>query len=201
MRSPRKDARYHRAKAEGFRARSAYKLAELDDRHRLLRRGDLVVDFGAWPGGWLQVASTRIGPGGRIVGVDLAEIAPLGLPNVAVLAGDVREPATIDSIAGVLGGPARVVLSDLAPKLTGIRDSDDARATELVVAVLDGLPKLLAEGGGLLTKLFMSPDYKDLVERLRTEFEEVKTTRPESTRRGSAELYAVCRGFRRPACG
>jgi len=200
VRSPRKDARYHRAKAEGFRARSAYKLAELDDSHHVLRRGDLVVDLGAWPGGWLQVASTRIGPGGRLVGVDLAEIPSISAPNVSLLVGDVREPSTIVALRDALGGPARVVLSDLAPKLTGIRDRDDARCFELLTAVIDSLPTLLAAGGALLTKVFMTPDYRSLIERLRRDFEEVKTTRPDSTRKGSAELYAVCRGYR-SACG
>ena len=200
MRSPRKDARYHRAKAEGFRARSAYKLAELDDRHRILRRGDVVVDLGAWPGGWLQVASARVGSGGRVVGVDLVEIPALDAPNLSLLTGDVRDAATIEAVRGAAGAPARIVLSDLAPKLTGIRDTDDARSTELVTSVLDALPVLLEPGGSLVAKLFMSSDYKTLVERLQREFQEVKTTRPESTRRGSAELYAVCRGYRAP-CG
>jgi len=200
VRSPRKDARYHRAKAEGFRARSAYKLAELDDRHHVLRRGDVVADLGAWPGGWLQVASTRVGPGGRVVGVDLAEIPSLSAPNVAVLAGDVRAPSTIAALREALGGPARVVLSDLAPKLTGIRDTDDARFLELLTAVVDALPTLLAVGGTLLAKIFMTPDYRSLADRLRREFGDVKTTRPESTRKGSAELYAVCRDYQ-PSCG
>jgi 23S rRNA (uridine2552-2'-O)-methyltransferase len=200
VRSPRKDARYHRAKAEGFRARSAYKLAELDDRHRILRRGEVVVDLGAWPGGWLQIASARVGPAGRVVGIDVAEVPALHAPNVSLLQGDVRDAGAIEAARKAAGARAGVVLSDLAPKLTGIRDTDDARSTELVTAALDALPALLEPGGVFVTKLFMSADYQSLLGRLRQEFQEVKTTRPESTRRGSAELYAVCRGYR-PPCG
>src|SRR5690349_3881144 len=127
----RKDAYYRRARAAGYRARSAYKLAELDARFRLLHRGDAVVDLGAWPGGWLQVALERVGPEGRLVGVDVVPIDPLGAPNVQLLTADVREATSGAAILSALGRPADVVLSDLAPKLTGIRDADDARSAEL----------------------------------------------------------------------
>src|SRR3990172_900761 len=116
----RKDAHYRRARAEGYRARSAYKLAELDRRYRLLAPGHFVVDLGAWPGGWLQVARGRVGERGRVVGLDLAAIEPLGAPNVTVVTGDVRDPAVVAAVRARLGRPADVVLSDLAPKLTGV---------------------------------------------------------------------------------
>jgi 23S rRNA (uridine2552-2'-O)-methyltransferase len=200
VKSPRKDARYRRAKAEGYRARSAYKLVELDDRHRLMRPGDRVVDLGAWPGAWLQIASARVGPRGRVVGLDLETVTALDAPNVSLVAGDVRDRAVIARLRDLLGGPAAVVLSDLAPKLTGIRAADDARCAELVGAVIDALPALLRPGGVLAVKLFMSAEYSASVDRLREDFDDVKTTRPEATRRGSAELYAVCRGYR-AGCG
>jgi 23S rRNA (uridine2552-2'-O)-methyltransferase len=196
----RKDAHYRRAKAEGLRARSAYKLAELDDRHRLIRRGDRVVDLGAWPGGWLQVAAERVGPSGRVVGIDLAEIEPLSLPNVEVVTGDLCDPVAIAEVRGRLGGPARVVLSDAAPKLTGNRTVDDARAAELVAAVVDALPALLDAGGSALVKVFMNAGYQATLAAIRSAFAAVKTTRPEATRRGSAELYVVATGFR-GGCG
>lgn len=195
----RKDAFYRRARVAGYRARSAYKLAELDDRFRLLGRGDFVIDLGAWPGGWLQVILERVGDQGRVVGIDLIDIPPLGAPNVLILTNDVRDPAAAQSVLDLLGRRADVVLSDLSPKLTGVRATDDARFAELAVSTLDLLPSLLRPGGRLLMKLFMSPDHERIVDRLRGRFAEVKVTRPEATRRGSAELYAAAFGHRTTA--
>ena len=187
----RKDAYYRRARAAGYRARSAWKLAELDARYHLLHRGDLVVDVGAWPGGWVQVALERVGPEGRIVAVDVTPIDPFPAVNVRLVSGDVRDAATWRTVLAQLGRPADVVLSDLAPKLTGIRDTDDARSAELVDATLRALPTVLRPGGRLLVKLFMGGTYDDTLDRLRRTFGDVRTTRPEATRRGSAELYAL----------
>jgi 23S rRNA (uridine2552-2'-O)-methyltransferase len=196
----RKDRHYRRAKAAGYRARSAYKLIELDDRHHLLRGGDVVADLGAWPGAWLQVAAERVGPHGRVVGIDLRRIAPLRLPHVTCLVGDVRDPLAVARLADRLGRRATVVLSDLAPKLTGVRETDAARATELAVATLDVVRRVLGAGGTLAMKLFMNSDFPALVARLRADFEQVKTTRPDSTRRGSAEVYAIGHEYH-PSCG
>jgi 23S rRNA (uridine2552-2'-O)-methyltransferase len=187
----RKDTYYRRARAAGYRARSAYKLAELDRRYGLLRRGDFVVDLGAWPGAWLQVTLERIGPEGRVVGVDLVPVEPLPAPNVALVKGDVAAPETSETVRGLLGRAADVVLSDLAPKLTGIRATDEARLAALAEAMIGALPRLLRPGGRLLTKLFMTPDYETLLGELRTRFARVTTTRPEASRRGSAELYVI----------
>jgi 23S rRNA (uridine2552-2'-O)-methyltransferase len=199
----RKDAHYRRAKAEGFRARSAYKLTELDDRYRLLRPGDRVVDLGAWPGGWLQVAAERVGPDGRVVGVDVLPIEALPGRNVESMVGDVRDPALLSSLPARLGSRADVVLSDLAPKLTGVRDADEARCAELLTALLDALPSLLRPGGHAVVKLFMDPSYTTTLAAFRRLFRQVRTTRPDASRRGSAELYVVATGFRPtvPACG
>ena len=192
----RKDAYYRRARAAGYRARSAYKLAELDARFRILHPGDVVVDLGAWPGGWLQVAAERVGARGHVVGVDVAEIDPLHNANVRTLKGDVRAPETIAALATILGRPADVALSDLAPKLTGVRATDEARAAELVDAVVAALPVLLRSGGSLLMKLIMGTGYRSTVETMKTSFAEVRTTRAEATRERSAELYLVGRRYR-----
>jgi 23S rRNA (uridine2552-2'-O)-methyltransferase len=194
----RKDAHFRRAKAQGLRARSAFKLAELDDRHRLIARGDRLVDLGAWPGGWVQIAAERVGPTGRVVAIDLAKLDPFPRPNVTLLVGDVREAATVDVIEGALGGQADVVLSDMAPKLTGVRMTDEARSAELMAAVLAMLPRLLRPGGNVVVKLFMGPDYQDTLAAFRRAFADVKTTRPEASRRGSAELYLVGKGHHPP---
>ncbi len=191
-----KDSYHRRARAAGYRARSAYKLIELADRFRLLRRGDHVVDLGAWPGGWLQVAVERIGADGRAVGVDVVPIDPLPAANVDSMSGDVRDPAVLRAVRERLGRAADVVLSDLAPKLTGVAATDAARQSELGTAVLAALPDLLRPHGRLVMKVFMGPDQPALLARLQTLFDEVRTTRAEATRRGSAELYAVCTGYR-----
>lgn len=191
----RKDPLYRKAKAEGFRARSAYKLAELDARYGLLRPGDRVVDLGAWPGGWLQVAVQKVGPTGRLVGIDVVAIDPLAYPNVSTVVGDVRNPDDLRAIRDRLGDAADVVLSDIAPKLTGIRDVDEARCSELNDAVLKACEGLLRPGGRLLAKIFMSSRYEATIRRLREAFRTLRTTRPDSSRRGSSELYAVGEGY------
>jgi 23S rRNA (uridine2552-2'-O)-methyltransferase len=192
----RKDVYHRRARAAGYRARSAYKLAELDERYRLLHRGDAVVDLGAWPGGWLQVAVERVGRDGIVVGVDTVAIEPLPASNVRLLTGDVRDPTTIGEAAALLGRFADVVLVDLAPKLTGIRDTDEAHVGELVAATLSALPVLLRPGGRILMKLFMGAGYDAAIGSLRASFADVMVTRPGATRQGSAELYAVAQGYR-----
>lgn len=199
----RKDAHYRRAKSEGRRARSAYKLAELDDRFRLLRRGDRVVDLGAWPGGWVQVALERIGEGGRVVAVDLVPLESFADRNVRLLVADVTDPGTAPAARELLGDAADVVLSDLSPKLSGVRDVDEARGVDLVRAVTDALPVLLRPSGRVLLKVFMGASYQDGLARLRATFETVRATKPAATRKGSAELYLVGTGYRPPltTCG
>ncbi len=192
----RRDAYYRRARAAGYRARSAYKLSQLDSRFRLLRRGDVVVDLGAWPGGWLQVALEAVGPHGRVVGVDLVAIDPLASPNLRLVGGDVRDPSTWRAVLEHLGRPADVVLSDLAPKLSGIRETDEARSSELVTAVLEMLPTVLRAGGNLLIKLFMGGSFDLATAELHRRFEEFRATRPAATRKASAEVYGVARGYR-----
>jgi 23S rRNA (uridine2552-2'-O)-methyltransferase len=196
----RKDVHYRRAREAGYRARSAYKLIELDDRYHLLRPGDVVVDLGAWPGAWMQVAAERVGPGGRVVGVDLERVEPLSVRHATSIAGDVRDPAVMAELRARLGAQANVVLCDLAPKLTGIRDADEARGAELVAAAIEIVRHLLRPGGRLLLKLFMNSELAATIETLRDLFEQVKTTRPEATRRGSSELYVVAGGYR-GSCG
>jgi 23S rRNA (uridine2552-2'-O)-methyltransferase len=132
----RKDHYHQRAKAEGYRSRAAYKLMEIDDAQRLLQRGARVADLGCWPGGWLQVAAERVGPQGRVVGVDLATIEPpLSLANVFALTGDLSDPALLAELLSIAGGACDAVLSDAAPKLTGIRATDRAREEALLEAI------------------------------------------------------------------
>jgi len=154
-----------------------------------------VIDVGAWPGGWLQVALELTGSRGRVVGCDLRKIDPIPGP-VTLLTGDITSPEIRAGLLEACGGPADVVLSDLAPQLSGVRDRDEARAGELVDCVLDLVAVALRPGGRLVIKLFMNSSYESVIQRLRASFGRVRTTRPEATRKGSAELYAIASSYR-----
>jgi 23S rRNA (uridine2552-2'-O)-methyltransferase len=190
----RKDAAYRRAKQEGYRSRAAYKLEELDRRFKLLARGARVVDLGCWPGAWLQVAARRVGPTGRVVGIDVKSAEPIAADHVAIVTGDVRDDAIVERVRAALGGSADVVLSDLAPKLSGIRHTDAARHAELARVAIARSEEWLGADGALLLKLFMDAEYEGLIAELRTRFATVRSCKPEATRRGSSELYTIARG-------
>jgi 23S rRNA (uridine2552-2'-O)-methyltransferase len=193
----RKDHFHQRAKREGYRSRAAFKLLEIQQSQRLLRPGQRVVDLGCWPGGWLQVAAEAIGPKGRIVGVDLAAIdPPLVNENVIAFCADLTQPIVIEELIERLGGRADVVLSDAAPKLTGIRAADQAREGALLEGVEGLLGGLLRAGGTLLVKILDGPDAVLVDRRLRGAFETAKTVKPSATRRGSSERYLLGRGYK-----
>lgn len=196
----RKDAVYRRAKREGFRSRAAIKLEEIDRLFSLLRPGQRVVDLGCWPGGWLQICADRVGPRGRVIGVDVAETAAVERSNVVVLRADVHDEALADRVGEALGGPADLVLSDLAPKLTGIATSDSARHAALVHRALELARTWLAPGGGIfLAKLFMDAEYQGLIRDIRGAFLTVKSRKLDTTRKGSSELYVCGRGLKEAA--
>ena len=186
-----KDSAYRAARQAGYRSRAALKLAEITRKFRLLRPGMRVADLGCWPGGWLQVASAAVGPSGVVVGVDLEVVADLGLANVSTLAGDVRSAATIETIRARLGGPADVVLSDLAPKLTGIRDVDRTRQLALCETALGFCADVLSPRGAFLIKVF-SDSEGEASRLLRDRFRSVSAYRPGTTRKGSSEIYCLC---------
>lgn len=193
----RKDAFYARAKAEGYRSRAAYKLLELSRRYQLLKRGDRVVELGAWPGGWLQVAAELVGPRGLVVGVDLVAIEPLPQAWVSTIAGDVADPAVFEQLRERCGGPVAVLLSDMSPKLSGIRDRDVARAAELAETALGIAEQLVAPGGRLVMKVFTGAE-SEALRLARRIFSAAKLTKPESSRKESAEMYLIASG-RRPS--
>lgn len=195
----RKDHLHQRAKREGFRSRAAYKLAEIQRSQKLLQRGQRVCDIGCWPGGWLQVAAAAVGPAGRVVGVDLAAVdPPLDCENTVALLGDIGDPAVVRSLLGALGGPAQVLLSDAAPKLTGVRSVDRAREEALLEAVEACVPELLAPGGDLLLKIMEGPEAQAVERRLRGRFGRAKSLRPEASRKGTSERYLLAWGYLGP---
>ena len=164
------DRYFKKAKLEGYRSRAAYKLIELQQRFRLIRPGDAVVDLGAAPGGWLQVAGKAVGSQGKVIGVDLQSIKPFNQGNIILFEGDITDPAVQEKIKELIGGPADSILSDLAPKLSGIRDADMARCFELNQTALQVAIELLRPGGSLLIKSFISTDLQTFTADAKTIF-------------------------------
>jgi len=180
------------------RSRAFYKLDELVRAHRLLRRGDRVVDLGCWPGGWMQCAVRAVGREGRVVGVDLTALdPPLEAENAQALLGDLEDPALAARVREVLGAErCDVLLSDAAPRLSGIRDVDRSAEERLLEAVERLLGELLRPGGALLVKILEGPEAQAIDRRLRSRFERAKTVKTRATRKGSSERYLLGRGFR-----
>jgi 23S rRNA (uridine2552-2'-O)-methyltransferase len=189
------DRYFKKAKQEGYRSRAAYKLLELQQRYRIIKPGDKVVDLGAAPGGWLQVAAKIVGPNGRVIGVDLQPIQTLAERQVILLSGDIAAKEIQQQITQLLSGPASCVLSDLAPKLSGIRDADMARCLDLNRIALAVATELLRPGGTLLVKSFISDDLQTFSAELKQYFATVQRTKPDATRQGSSEFYFYAKGF------
>ncbi len=196
----RKDHLYQRAKQEGLRSRAAYKLEEIQKSFRLLSPGQRVLDLGCWPGSWLELAGRLVGPEGVVVGVDRAEIKPpIEAAQVTALVGDLEEPTIANRLREALGAErADVMLSDAAPKLTGVRETDRANEERLLEAIEALLPQLLVPGGSLLIKILDGPEAQLVDRRMRKRFDTAKTLKLQSTRKGSTERYLVARGFRSP---
>ena len=195
-----KDSFYRKAKRDGYRSRAAYKLLELNRRFRIIEVGDRVVDLGAAPGGWLQVAARLSGQEGRVVGVDLQPIEPLKEKNVVVFQGDIASEQCRRRLKVLLGSPADCVLSDLSPRLSGIRDLDLSRSLELARMALDAARSLLGPGGNFVVKTFVGEELKDFSLELKRHFRSVERTRPEATRKGSSEIYFCARELHKTVC-
>lgn len=185
-----RDPFVRRARTEGWRSRAAFKLIEIDDRDRLLRRGVTVLDLGAAPGGWSQVAAERVGPAGRVIAVDLLEIEPI--EGVVRIRGDFSDESTLESIAGALGpAGADVVLSDVAPNISGNWSVDQPRSMALANDVLGACGRLLRPGGSLVVKVFQGEGFEDLVREARAVFDAVRIRKPAASRAESREMYLV----------
>ncbi|MCL7416813.1 MAG: 23S rRNA (uridine(2552)-2'-O)-methyltransferase [Halalkalicoccus sp.] len=187
----RKDEYYNKAKQQGYRSRAAYKLQQLDEMEDLLSDGDRVVDLGAAPGGWLQVATERVGTG-TVVGVDLQRIS--SLEGVETIKGDMTDEETRERIIERVG-EADVVLSDMAPNMTGEYSLDQARSVHLARQAFETARELLRPGGDFVVKVFEGRDLDTLREDMKGEFEYVRTTSPKASRKESSEVYLVAKGF------
>ncbi|RIA56635.1 RlmE family RNA methyltransferase [Dichotomicrobium thermohalophilum] len=183
------------ARREGYRSRAAYKLIEIDDKHQLLKAGAVVVDLGAAPGGWSQVAAQRVMPGGKVIAIDLLEMNPL--PDVTVLQGDFLEDTGLEAVNAALAGQkADVVLSDMAPSSTGHRQTDHLRTVALAEAALDFALRVLAPDGTFLAKVFQGGAERDMLDLLKRSFASVRHVKPKASRAESPETYVLATGFR-----
>jgi 23S rRNA (uridine2552-2'-O)-methyltransferase len=191
------DPYVRRAKDEGYRSRAAYKLAEIDDKARFLKRGARVVDLGAAPGGWSQIAAERIGTKdgkGKVVAIDLLNIE--AIPGVAFMQLDFLDEEAPERLKEMLGGPADVVLSDMAGNTTGHRQTDHLKIVALVETAVEFACEVLAPGGTFLAKVIQGGTEHTLLAELKKSFASVKHVKPPASRADSAELYVLAQGFR-----
>ncbi len=189
------DPYVQRAKAEGFRSRAAFKLMEIDDRDHLIRAGEVVVDLGAAPGGWSQVAAQRMNGRGRVVALDLLEMD--GLHGVQFIRGDFREECVLHQLEELLAGErVGLVLSDMAPNISGVPVSDQARIMHLAELGLDFCRHWLKPEGAFLVKVFQGYGYEDFVREMKQVFKTVTTRKPDASRDRSAEVYLLGKGLK-----
>ena len=183
-----------RAKRQGLRSRAAFKLAEIDDKAHVLKKGARVIDLGAAPGGWSQVAAERTGPKGRVVGIDVLPMAPIAGVDFVQL--DFLDPSAPERLKAMLGGPADVVLSDMAANATGHARTDHLKIMALVEAAAEFAREVLAPGGSFLAKVLQGGTEAALLAALKRDFKQVKHIKPPASRADSAELYLLATGFR-----
>jgi 23S rRNA (uridine2552-2'-O)-methyltransferase len=183
-----------RAKRDGFRSRAAYKLAEIDDKFHVFKEAARVVDLGAAPGGWSEIAVRRIGAKGRVIALDILDLKPI--PGVEFLKLDFLDESAPERLKALLGGKADVVLSDMAANATGHRKTDHLRIMALAEAAVQFARDVLAEGGAFLCKVLQGGTETVLLAELKCDFENVKHVKPPASRSDSAELYLLARGFR-----
>ena len=195
MREHVTDPYVKRANVEGLRSRAAYKLQQIDARDKLLKPGMTVVDLGAAPGGWSQVAAKAVGPSGRVIAVDLLEVQQVS--GVTVICGDFSDELTLVEVESALAGqPVDLVLSDMAPNMSGIASADQARAVALAELALEFAVKHLKPHGNFLVKTFHGAGFDGLVSTLRRTFQQVYTRKPDASRSRSSEIYLLAKALR-----
>lgn len=195
LKRQQKDPYVKHARASSYRSRAAFKLAEIDRRDSLFRNARTVVDIGASPGSWSQYASEKIGAQGRIIAVDILPIE--AIEKVTIIQGDIRENSVLEACMQALSGTrADLVLSDIAPNLTGVRVTDQARSISLAELVMEFGEAALAEGGDLLVKLFQGEGVDHYQSELKQRFQKVMVRKPDASRSESREFYVLARGYR-----
>lgn len=183
------------AQKDGYRSRAAYKLLEIDEKDHLLKPGTVVVDLGATPGGWSQVAAARVGRSGKVIGLDLLPLDPL--PHVEFIQGDFREESVLRQLEVLLQGkPVGLVISDMAPNISGIVSADQARAMDLAELAMDFAFEHLVSDGSFLVKVFQGVGFEDYLKLMRTRFIKVASRKPKASRDRSSEVYLLASGRR-----
>jgi 23S rRNA (uridine2552-2'-O)-methyltransferase len=190
----RKDLYRRLAKEQGYKSRAAFKLIEANEKYGFIREGGKVVDFGAAPGGWLQVCSQLVGPQGQVVGIDLHEIR-LKDKNVKTMTLDVNDPRAAEKLLAVTGGKVDVVLSDLAPSVSGVWELDQIRQVDLTFRALELSEAVLKKSGAGFFKLFEGERSQETRDELRKRFRTVRVLKPQASRNASSELYYFCEGW------
>jgi len=190
----RKDQYRRLAKDQGYRARSAYKLLQLNNSYHIIKKGSKVVDLGCAPGGWLQVVTKEVGHAGKVVGIDLKPVE--SVTGAAVLKGSIEDVDMFEKIAGILGSKADVILSDLAPNVSGLWDIDHARQISLSATALGFARQVLRVGGSAVFKVFEGDLLNEFRVDLKTSFGRVLLNKPSASRQESSELYIVCLDFK-----
>lgn len=187
----KKEHYYKMAKKEKYRSRASYKLLQLNKKYKIIRPRDYVVDLGAAPGGWSQVALDIVGEEGKIIAVDLQRIKPFEEENFIQITGDFTKKETIEKIENELGWNADVILSDAAPKLTGIKDIDQLKSIDIALNALKISDSILKIGGSMIIKVFQGEGFEDYLKKVKKKFKNVKTTKPPSSKKGSMEMYLI----------
>lgn len=195
LREHHQDPYVNRSREEGYRSRASYKLIEIDRKDGLFRRGQTVVDLGAAPGGWSQVAAERVGESGAVFASDILPMDPI--PDVAFVQGDFTEQAVLDELLAKLDGrPVDLVISDMAPNMSGVAAIDIPSAMHLVELGLEMAREVLRPGGAFVTKVFQGEGFDDLLRTMKRDFQRVASRKPDASRGRSREQYQVCTGFR-----
>lgn len=191
----RKDEYYKKAKKLGYRSRAAFKLIEACKKHNLIKPGEKVLDIGCAPGGWLQVASQKVGPKGLVIGVDIKQIKPLPNKNIKFIKGDILQNETIEKILKEAKGKFDTIISDASPNISGIWELDHARQMQLSEKILEQCPKLLKPGGNLFLKAFQGNLLNQFTENLKTKFQTVKYFKPKASKPKSSEIYIIAKNY------
>jgi len=191
LRRRRRDYFYRKAKEESYRSRASFKLLQAVKKYNFIKLGDVVVDLGASPGGWLQVAREIVGDKGFVLGLDLVKIKPLGFPNVYIIVGDVKDPEITRRIKAVLPRLADVVLSDVSPNISGVWEVDHARQIELAECSLQIAVSILGPKGYFFVKVFMGEMFNSYLNQVKKYFSSVRVFKPKASRAESAEIYVL----------
>lgn len=182
------------ARDQGLRSRAAYKLKQINNSYRILKKGQRVADIGCAPGGWLQVAADTVGRSGKVVGIDIDDVEPVD--GTTVLRGSIDDPAAVNSLIDALGGRANVVMSDLAPNVSGMWEVDHARQIDLTRNALALAKQVLGPGGSAVFKVFEGEFLNELKNEMKKSFGNVFVSKPQASRQESSEMYFVCLNFR-----